>query len=319
MDSQQLIEHFTSLANGGQPAYELLCSEGYGGELLDALRAAYAEAERPTVFYQQPLTRFDERFEQVYELMRQTFTYDVLEDQRVYREAFQEQAAGAHDHIAWGRFFRVPGTQQYTPAGQLEHFHFDRLSVTEGVVGMIQGNCIPLYATDMLAGLGYLAVRAGFQRRSGHGQALLQAFEQQALDCARGAGRRLRLIVLESEDSASSYWYKRGYRWPDGSRYTQPSLQRDPVTGAALTPPARKHYMLKYLDDPEAEVLDCTLVVDSLRALYEGWYAPGGSMSAAAAQQVRAEVFGELAADFERSLRVKNGRVALLPPPAADW
>lgn len=319
MNSQQLIERFTALVNSGQPAYELLRAEGHSGDLLDALRDMHAEASQPTVFYQQPLTSLDARFEQVYELMRLTFDYAALEDRRVYRRAFQEQAAEDHCEIAWGRFFRVLGAHRYTPAGQLECFHFDRLSVTEGVVGVVQGGCFPLSAADMLAGLGYLAVRTGFQRRFGHGQALLTAFEQQALDCASRLGRRLRFIVLESEDSASSYWYKRGYRWPDGSRYTQPSLHRDPATGAALAPPARKHFMLKCLDDADAEALDYELLCDSLHALYEGWYAPGSDVPAAAARRIRADVFGDLAADFERSLRVVDGRVALLRPPAADW
>lgn len=318
MDEQRLIQRFTELVNSGQPAYDLMSAEGLSGELLDDLRDMYDAASRPGVFYQQPLTVFDERIEQVYELLRLTFDHDVLESREVYRRGFRDQSAGEHGGIVWGRFFRVLGSHQYTPAGQLERFGFDRLTVTEGIVGTIMGSCIPMNDRDMVAGLGYLAVREGFQRLYGHGSLLLQAFEQQALDLASRQGRRLLLIMLESENGAAPYWFKRGYRWPNGSRYSQPALHRDPSTGAALTPPAPKRFMVKCPDDPEAASIDPALLLVGLRALYDEWYIPDDDAPPKASQRIRAEVFDNLFAEFEQSLMVENRRVALLYPPSDE-
>ena len=242
--------------------------------LVAQILEAYHNAAHPTDFYNVPMWRIDDRFEQAYELLRLTFPAHKLEARDVFVGWLGSLAAPPDDFVMIGRFWRVSGRQTYTPDGTLHHFVFDPLTSTESIASVIIGDYASLGNGTGFGAIGYLATRPALRGGRGHGSALSMAFETAVAAWANKHGERLRCIVLEAEYRARFYWAKQGYRYPRGSVYITPSLTFDPVTGEPTGSETVDELMLKFMDgsSPTDIARDELLVL--VRTLYDTWYIP---------------------------------------------
>jgi hypothetical protein len=335
MNHLELIERFCEIVNKGlaqgkecdKEAYEQLLtmlSENDQCSLLDQLAQNYCLAQEPTNFSNLRIGKPDERFEQCYELLHMTFDEDVLDPKSTFAAnlALYEKEQHPTPPIIVGRFWQVSGPQQYDPTGQLKSFGFDPLTITNSVAGVISGNymsMVPaLRQNASMGAIGHLATRRHLRRGGGHGTALLQAFEQEVSALAAARGETLQVILLEAETDSWQFWAKRGYRWPAGSRYCQPPLEFDPVTGERFHDEVPELLMVKLCQDPLATHIDTKLLLDAVHTMYQNWCVPETTLAtftAEAAQRATDYVFGKVFAEFEASLPPNGEPVALVKPP----
>lgn len=323
MERQTLIDKVSQTINAALHDGELFDERSsqhlreYDPELYDQIIETYHTAVEPGEFYHVPIWQLGDHFEQSYELMRITFTPDVLDPRSAYVENMRDRAEPPKNSVMVGRFWRVSGRQTYTPEGQLSHFEFDPMTSTESIAAVIMGGYISLKErADRPIGMGaisYLATRPALRQGRGHGTALSEALEAAMHRCAERNGEKLQYIVLESEARARPFWAKKGYRYPRNSRYIQPPLEYDPRTGEPIRNPAPEAFMVKFMDGTQPECIDREELVMLVRTIYERWYSPTLN-SPEATERVRRYVFDELLVQFEESVAGSGENVDLIWP-----
>lgn len=285
--------------------------------LLDDLLATFRIAQSPQHTVMLRLDTQDYRFRQAYQLLQDVFDPDSIAYERL-PVADITADDGPSPVVTFARYALVPGSHSYDPDGQLVHFHYDPLATTEVLVGTIDGNSLVLPGRKLHGGaLSYLAIRPAFRGGRGHGSALVRAFEAAMHDAATSAGQPLALMILEAEERARAYWFKQGYRWPQGSVYVAPPQRFDPQTGAPLSATVPETLMLKMTDPARpGDRIDRTLLLDTVRELLTSWYMPDNLATTAARQRVESVIFGEILAAFAASLPPGDDPVPLVEPPA---
>lgn len=335
MNHADIIERFCRLVNKGlaqgkdtsRETYEQCMSMLHQPDqraLLDQVYHTYCLAQEPASFSNKRIVQPDERFEQCYELLHMTFDEDVLDPKSTFSANLELHQKAQHPAppVIVGRFWQVLGSQQYDPTGQLSHFRFDPLTVTKSVAGVISGNYMSILPNlrthGSMGAIGHLATRPHLRRGRGHGTALLQAFEQEITALAASRGETLQVILLEAETDSWPFWAKQGYRWPAGSRYCQPPLEFDPLTGERFHDEVPELLMVKMCQDPTATHIDTTLLTDAVRTMYQNWClseAAFTSFTKEAVQRATDYVFGKVFAEFVASLPPDGQPVALQKPP----
>jgi ribosomal protein S18 acetylase RimI-like enzyme len=319
MERISLIEAVTTainvaLAAGAEPDESQLQWRDQDAALVEQVLAAYRAAQQPQTFYNIPISQMDDRFEQAFELLRQTFAPEVLDPREAYAAMLGNPDEPPDDFVMIGRFWRVSGSQSYSPEGMLTHFGYDPLTSTEGIAGVVVGGYLSLEDGTGFGAISYLATRPALRRGQGHGTILTREAEQAIQRCAQGRNERLRCIVLEAEDRARFYWAKRGYRYPRDSVYYQPSLTFDPSTGEPTSKSVMDYLMLKFMDVRGRESIPRDELLTIVRALYEDWYIPEfASLEATAA--ARHHVIDTIYQHFVESLGASVDRVDLIWPP----
>jgi hypothetical protein len=328
MDRKALIEQFSTFVNEGfrsaedrsTLAYNLLRAQLADHEmaLLDQLYENYREAIQPSEFVTHHITTVDALFEQAYELERITFNPAVLSPREKYVHRYRQLAVSGkpRPYIMLCRAFRVAGAHRYDTAGHLIQFNFDPLAAVEGPVCATSATYIDMSSvgrpSDGIIGIGHLATREYF-RRKGHARAVIEQLEQESVTLAAQMGQQLRLILLESEPDARSFWASCGYRYPLGSRYYQPPIDFDPDTGYPLFEEVPELLMVKVIESPKKHTVDRVLMLDSVKALYQRWYTSEAN-NPAASQKIYDYVFGKLFEDFAASLQGDTPDVTLAMP-----
>lgn len=318
MQRQQLIDRFCDHANavlvaGGGALDSAIIDElrAHDAALVEHMAQDFALALVPQHFDTLYITAPDARFEQGYELLRNTFAPDVLDP----REGYVRTLSRAEPQGWWliGRFWRVPGVHQYDTAGRLVRFQFDPLSATESIASFIVGSYIALDEKSGMGAISYLVSRPGLRKGGGHGSTLAAQLEGDFRRYAETQGHTLRLMLLESEPDARPFWYKMGYRWPVGSDYVQPAMTIDPDTGEPRSPEVPELLMVKPVDDTDS--IARVDLLDAVRCLYREWYdAP--TKNDAARQRLESYLFADLLGRFAASLPTGE-RIPLGTPPVA--
>jgi len=334
MNRDELMRQFCDIVNKGlsqgkdlsELAYEELgasISEIPQKSFLDQLYRNYRLAQQPANFFNLRVWEPDERFDQCYELMRVTFGEGELESRERYVEMVRSLKDEHHPYplVMIGRFWHASGPQLYDASGQLVQFDFNPLAITDNIVSVISGNYMAMQVSQRqgegIGAIGHLATRDRFRRGQGHGTALLKAFEQEVEMVATMRGERMRLIILEAQADSWWFWAKRGYRWPAGTRYSQPPLDFDPLTGERRFDEVPELLMVKVWDDLAATHVDSKLLMDAVRTIYQNWcLAKTASYSTEAARRARDYVFGKVFAEFVASLPPGGKPVVLREPPA---
>jgi ribosomal protein S18 acetylase RimI-like enzyme len=337
MNPTDSIQRFYEVVNdglsqgkdNGRIAYEQLIPTASGTgqkSLLDRLYQNYSLAQEPDTFSNVRIWNPDERFEQCYELMHITFDEAELEPREIYLDGLELLKKGQHPFppIIIGRFWHVSGPQQYDVSGQLRKFSYDPLVMTDSIAGLISGNYMRVLPQqkESIGAIGHLATRSHFRRRGGHGTALLQAFEQEVKAIATARGENLQLIVLEAQEDSTAFWAKQGYRWPAGSRYFQPPLEFDPLTGERLHDEVPELLMVKILNDPSATFIDSRLLRDTVYTLYQNWClskTATGSFTKEATQRAKDYVLGKVFTEFIASLPSEGELVPLQDPSDTEF
>ena len=291
--------------------------------LLEQLGQDFARAREPEEFWQAPITRPDARFEQVFELLRRTFDDSVREPREHYIRGLQrERREGAPPNLLLGRFWQVSGRQEYDAAGKLVSFAFDPFTATESIAGLINGNYMaldPLRPGEGMGAIGHLATRPALRRGRGHGSTLVEVFEREIAAIAEQRGERARLILLEAETDSWGFWAKRGYRWPDRSRYHQPPLAFDPATGERYHDEVPELLMVKLIGGEDNTAIEPGLLMDAVETMYRGWCLSGmEDFPPAARQRATDYVMGKVFADFVSSLPPRGASVPLVAPPGSN-
>ncbi len=332
MNSTSLTQRFCDSVNDGlskgedrgKAAYEQLIAttdEPDEKSLLDQLYQNYCQALQPRSFFNLKITQADERFEQVYELLRVTFDEAELDPKKVYLQAFEslmkEHATSLP--VMVGRFWHALGTQQYDISGQLQKFAFNPLVVTDSIVGVSSGTYMSMELTQRMhesfGAIGHLVTRSHFRRGQGHGTSVLDAFEQAVEMIATERGDKLQLILLEAQADSRGFWAREGYRWPAGSRYAQPPLEFDPITGERFHDEVPEFLMVKIWNDPGATHIDSQLLTDAVRIMYQNWCLEQiATYTPEAAKRASDYVFGKVFAEFVASLPPGGAPVPLQDP-----
>lgn len=292
--------------------------------LLDRLAETARNAIQPREFYDVRALRPDLVFDLCDTLLRETF--DPAEYEPKERFARMVERLGDPGNtwpiVLMGRFWRVSGPQEYDVAGRLVRFGFDPLAVTESIVASVSGHYMSLQpvgrAGEAIGALGNIATRMRFRGGQGHGTALTEAFEREMVRIARERGETVRLCILESQDDSQGFWYKRGYRWPQGTRYAQPPLEFDPRTGERLHDEVPETLMVKLAGagGPDAAVVDAELLTAAVRIMYLNWcLAETRKFPPAAAKRAEEYVLGKVLGEFRASLPPGGQPVALVKPP----
>lgn len=337
MNRTEVIQRFCEIVNNGlsqgkdygKVAHEQLISavsEPSQKSLLDQMYQNYCKAQEPDNFLNLRIWEPDERFEQCYELIRLTFGAAEREPRQRYLDMLEYLKEEHHPSppVIIGRFWHVSGPQQYDASGQLKGFGFDPLIVTDSIMSVISGNYMKLYPPQRqkegIGAIGHLATRSHFRRGKGHGTVLLQAFEREVEAIAAERGEKLQLIVLEAEEDSWWFWAKQGYRWPAGSRYFQPPLEFDPVTGERLHDEVPELLMVKIWNNSSASQIDSKLLIDTVRTMYQNWCLAKivtYSFSKEAVQRATDYVMGKIFTDFLASLPPGGESVPLQEPPSS--
>jgi hypothetical protein len=322
MNRDELIQLFCDIVNKGlakredygKVAYEQVSATATKpGEksLLDQLYQNYCQALQPHNFFNLKITEPDERFEQVYELLRLTFAEDELDPKEVLLDSFnaikKEQAESFVYPIMIGRFWRTLGPQLYDASGRLQQFAFNPLVTTDNIIGASSGTYMSMEPSQRkylsLGAIGHLVTRDHFRGGQGHGTALLKAFEQEVEGLAIERGDKLQLILLEAQADSRGFWAKEGYLWPVGSRYAQPPLEFDPVTGERFHDEVPEYLMVKIWNDPVATHIDSKLLTDAVRIMYQNWCLEKiATYTPEAAKRATDYVIGKVFAEFVASL-----------------
>lgn len=341
MNRAEVIQRFCEIVNNGlsqgkdvgKVAYEQLTStisEPGEKSLLDQLYQNYCRAQEPDNFFNLRIREPDERFEQCYELMRLTFDEAEREPRERYADLLklpeEEYLSHPSPPVMIGRFWHVSGPQQYDDSGQLKDFGFDPLVVTDSIMGVISGNYMSMHPShrqkEGMGAIGHIATRSHFRHGKGHGSILLHAFEQEVEAIANARGEKLQLILLEAEEQSWWFWAKQGYRWPAGSRYFQPPLEFDPLTGERLHNEVPELLMVKIWNDPSASQIDSKLLIDAVHTMYQNWCLAKivtYSFSKEAIQRATDYVMGKIFTDFLASLPPGGAPVPLQKPPGSGY
>lgn len=290
--------------------------------LLDRLDRNFHSALEPDRFVNARVTVADERFEQCFALLCATFDEaerDPL-DRFYYMLRTLSDTENDHPLVLIGRFWRVPGPQEYDLAGHLQRFAFDPLTISESIVSLVSGNYMSLRAVrsgaSAIGAMGHLATRERFRRGRGHGSLLVRAFEAEVDTIAQARGETLQLIALEAQADSEAFWYKQGYRWAVGTDYAQPPLEFDPATGEPQHDEVPESLMVKLVGQPAATSVDAQLLADAVRTMYQNWcLEKTRTYEWTAARRAEEYVMGEVFGRFLASLP-PNGNVPLGPPPS---
>ncbi len=231
------------------------------------------------------------------------------------------EPGNTYPFVMMGRLWRASGPQEYDLAGRLVRFAFDPLTVTESIVSSISGHYMSLQpvgrSKQSIGAIGNLVTREQFRGGQGHGTELIQAFEQESARIAAGRGERLELYVLEAQEESQGFWYKRGYRWPSGTRYAQPPLEFDPTTGERLHNEVPETLMVKIPGKPDTTSVDARLLTDAVRIMYLNWcLAETKTYPVVAARRAEEYVMGKVLGEFRDSLPARGASVPLVTPPS---
>lgn len=282
-------------------------------ELIAQILHTYRAALQPSHFHEAVIQAVDARFEQAYELMRQTFSPDVLDSREFFARFFEKPAHSGGWLI--GRYWQVSGAHRYDAGGRLVSFHFDPLCATEGIASVINGVYMSHGDGTGMGAIAYLASRPNLRRGGGHGRTLTALLERRMAEYAASRGEQLKAIVLESEAPARPFWYKMGYRWPQNSRYVQPPIYVDPDSGEPLSPAVPELFMIKLITEGDVPAIDREMLIKTVRRMYQGWYL-GPTNNAEAQARLERLVLGELLGDFIASLP-EGDTIPLGAPPLA--
>ena len=302
----------------------------WGGDaaLVERLAENARQAIQPGEFYAARALRPDLVFEQCDALLRESFEPDVLDpkERMVLMLERLRDPGNTFPFVLMGRFWRVSGPQHYDTAGGLTHFDFDPLAATEGIAASVSGHYMTMQPVgrpgESIGALGNIVTRERFRRGQGHGTALTDAFEREMVRIAAARGETLRLYILESEEDSQGFWYKRGYRWPQGTRYAQPPLEFDPQSGERLHDEVPETLMVKMAGARDATSVDAELLTAAVRVMYLNWClaATVGTFGErpfppAAAKRAEEYVLGKVLGEFRASLPADGRPIALVKPP----
>ena len=303
-------------------ASEEVTRSGADPALAERLAANARQAIQPCAFYDARAMTPDLIFDQSDALLRASFDPAELEPKARFAAMIERLRDPNHTWplLLMGRFWRVSGPQRYDAAGRLVRFGFDPLTVTEGIAAAVCGHYMSLQPigrpAESIGALGNIVTRERFRRGQGHGSALTEAFEREMLRVAQARGETLRLYILESQDDSQGFWYKRGYRWPRGTRYAQPPLEFDPASGERLHDEVHETLMVKLPGQPDAATVDAELLTAAVRIMYLNWcLAETKKFPPAAAQRAEEYVLGKVLGEFQASLPPGGQPVALVKPP----
>ncbi|HLV97670.1 MAG TPA: hypothetical protein VKT82_03235 [Ktedonobacterales bacterium] len=325
---QALIRKFCKQVNGALAQQQDRSGEIYTAlkatladdsllSLLESLKRDFEAANHPSQFVNQRIMTPGTQLDQCYELLSMALGEDILDPKDAYAgPLLAERPPGVPlDYTMIGRFWSVSGLQQYSPNGTLMKYHFDPLTVTNSVAAVVTGNYIALEKHPGLGigGIGQAASRPGM-RGQGHGKFVVEAFEAEMSRIAAASGQQLCLMVLEAEEASRPFWAGRGYRYPIGTRYKQPPIDYDRVTGKPLFPAVPELLMVKPIGDDTDEAVDRALLIDAVHSLYNKWYM-FDYIPEKARPEAEAYVFGTLFRDFLDSLPPGDGPVPLVLPP----
>jgi hypothetical protein len=286
--------------------------------ILDSLKRNFDAANHPNQFVNLRITTPDTQFDQCYELLSATLGEEILNPKEYYaRLLLAERPPGEPlDCVIVGRFWSVSGPQQYSSDGMLIKYHFDLLTVANSIAAAVAGDYIPLEKHKELGigGLGQAASRPGM-RGQGHGKSVVEAFEAEMTQIAAAHGQQLCMMILEAEPASRRFWAGCGYRYPMGTRYMQPPIDYDRVSGKPLFPAVPELLMVKPLGNSMGNSIDRELLIDAVYSLYKKWYI-FDYIPEKARPEAEAYVFGTLFKDFLDSLPPGDGHVPLVLPPS---
>jgi GNAT superfamily N-acetyltransferase len=334
MRTKDLITRFCSLTNEGlanridniEATYDVVKDEIANQsdeerplllETFDEMVRCYQHAKQPSEFFHVTVTDVGPRFDQCYYLLREFLDKAVVGLKENFAESLVRTSGtvGMHPYILIGRFWQVSGLQKYAPSGHLEHFDYEPLLLTDGIVSTVSGDYLSMESVSRsgqgIGALGQMVTRPKF-RGGGHGSALNQAFEATVHQIAASHGETVQLFLLEAKDNARAFWFRQGYRYPLGSQYIQPAIAYDPVTGEDLFSEMTETIMIKPCQEQDNSSINVSLLMDAMRTMYEGWYIPH-YLSESGRKRVTAHIY-TLLSDFEASLTKENGRVPLVGP-----
>jgi ribosomal protein S18 acetylase RimI-like enzyme len=292
--------------------------------LLQQMHETYSAAQRPTAFFNLPITRPDAYFEAFYALLADTFP----PEERTTRESFlhgfarTQHATTPSGRVLIGRFWQTSGPQQYTPAGALQQFVYDPHVSAQHIVSLIAGSYLPLRTERALPGpcgigaISYLATRALFRRGQGHGSTLVEAFENEVVQIAAARGHTVSLIFVEAGAGAPEFWYRCGYRWPQHVVYAQPPIDFDEQTGAPKFLEVPEVLMVKVLDG-DGQMIENDLLIDVVKTVYHYWYLGfGNDFTPEAAERATNYVMQKVFQSFLDSLPQTRFSPLIQPPTA---
>ena len=325
--SDALIQKFTALVNEGlannenraDAVYTALRSETEDAELLDLLKQTFEAAYRPPSFNNVRITEPGMLLDQAYALLSAVMDADILDPKAAFSKPML--AALEHgtilDYAMVGRFWSVAGLQRYRPDGTLAEFSYDPLAITSSVAAVVTGDYIPLetHVGLGIGGVGQAVSRVGM-RGQRHGKYTSEAFESEMSSIAMQHGQQLRLMILEAEPTARSFWAHLGYRYPENTRYMQPPIDYDRVSGDALYPAVPELLMVKPMNGASTTEIERDLLIDAVRSMYRKWYV-FDYVPESARERVEQYVFGTLFQDFIDSLPPGSDPIRLVDPPSA--
>ncbi|MDX2163021.1 MAG: hypothetical protein SF162_17020 [bacterium] len=288
---------------------------------LDHIHQDFTRALFPIHFFNRRVRAWDSWFNQSYALMEQIFEPDVLDEADVYRDAFPDpiDPKNPPTFAMVSRFWRVSGDQRYDASGRLTRFAFDPLVATEEIAATSSGTYMslaPARPGEAIGAIGYAATRNAL-RGKGHGQSAVQDFERAMIEAAAQRGETLKLLMLEAETTATVFWTRCGYRWPDGAKYMQPPISFDPATGEPNFPPKLEILMVKAPDAPNATHIDKGILLEALRTMLGTWFRPQGG-TPEALKRVDEHLFGKYYREFEDSIAHHGQNIPLIAPPSFD-
>jgi hypothetical protein len=325
---QALIQNFCTQVNEALAQKQDLSTEIYKAlkmtivddsllSMLDSLKRDFDAANYPNQFVNLRITTPNIQLNQCYELLSAALGEDILDPKETYmRLLLTDRSPGEPlDYLMVGRFWSVSGLQQYSPDGTLTKYHFDPLTVTKSVAAVVTGDYISLEKHKGLGigGLGQAASRSGM-RGQGHGKFAVEAFEAEMIHIAAAHEQQLCMMILEAEMTSRRFWAGRGYRYPIGTRYMQPPIDYDRVSGRPLFPAVPEMLMVKPLGSSMGSSIDRELLIDAVHSLYNKWYL-FDYIPHKARPEAEAYVFGTLFKNFLDSLPLGDGPVPLVLPP----
>jgi hypothetical protein len=222
--------------------------------------------------------------------------------------------------IMIGRYWQTLGSQLYDDQGKLIQFHYDPLTTSEHLAAVVSGSYMSMSETgspgESIGVMSHLVTREGFRRKYGHGTSLMQAFERDVYHIAANRDEHPALILLEAQQQSLQFWYNHGYRWPAKTRYAQPPLEFDPVTGEHLYDPVPEILMVKMLGARANTYIDVTLLKRAVQTMYNFWFLSALESYPPEAQEKARAYIDEVFADFVSSLPEEPSTILLTDPPA---
>jgi hypothetical protein len=151
----------------------------------------------------------------------------------------------------------------------------------------------------------YLVTASAFRQR-GYASSLLNAFEEEMLRLASLRKEQLCLIMGEVEPDLVDFKVKRGYHQPRGSKYVQPPISYDQMTGLPLSAELPKLLMVKSWTGS----VDVRLLLHAVRIIFEKRYVPK-NMDKQSKHKVNDFIYEHVYAPFSASLQVDQGIVIM--------